>query len=190
MFFLSLSLSSALFSSALLLPVRGQNSSLENDPDTDNPTGSCSGLPGLREGSRCRELGEILFGQQPVSKPWRVLEGREEGNREKDVSLPPTSPQMHLRKQQFKGTVVGSWSGFQSSSVCRGGAGAADAAWRGPEVFCPASNSPTGGVYEGCPAFCSSAASFLPWSYAGADSSLNDLYKGETDLRGFRWRSQ
>lgn len=74
--------SSALFSSALPLPVRGQNYSPGNDPDTDNPTGSCSGSPGAPEGLSLLtgEPKEILFGQQSLSKPRRVLEGREEGD--------------------------------------------------------------------------------------------------------------
>lgn len=77
------SLSSALFSSALPLPIRGQNYSPGNDPDTDDPSGPCSGSPGVPEGFRlpARELKEILFGQQSLYKPWRVLEGREEGDR-------------------------------------------------------------------------------------------------------------
>lgn len=55
-------------------------------------------LDSWRASAWWQELGEIIFGHQPVSKPWRILEGREEGEREKDVSFPPTSPQMHTPK--------------------------------------------------------------------------------------------
>lgn len=153
--------------SALPLPVRGQNYSPGNDPDTDNPTGSCSDSPGVPEAltPSARELKEILFGPQSPNpgESWRG--GRKENGRKMFPSLSPP-PVCTLRKQQFKGTVAGSGVGFRAGRVrVQGGAWAAFAPGRGLEVSCPSSNSPAGGEHAGCAAPSSpAAASLLAWS--------------------------
>lgn len=81
-----------LFCSALSLPVRGQNYSPGNDPDTDNPTGFCLGSPWAVEGLSlpAREPKRFSLGSNHPLNPgesWRG--GRRETGRKMFPSLPP-----------------------------------------------------------------------------------------------------